>query len=45
MPLKGQFFLTLSQKTRSLIPRNMNVDSFFRINFTQYKKGNVPSGI
>jgi len=26
---KHQFFLTLSQKTRSLIVQNMNVDSFF----------------
>lgn len=37
--LKGQFFLTLLQKTRSLIAQNMNVDSFFCVNFTQYKKG------
>ena len=36
--LNGQFFLTLLQKTRSLIAQNMNVDSFFHVNVKKYKK-------
>jgi len=43
--LKGQFFLTLLQKTRSLIAQNMNVDSFFTSTLHSIKKGNVPSCI
>jgi len=37
--LKGQFFLTLLQKARSLIAQNMNVDSFFTSTLHSIKKG------
>ena len=37
--LKGQFFLTLLQKARSLIVQNMNVDSFVTSTLHSIKKG------